>query len=78
MRPSHFYQGLLDDVSIYDHALSDSEIVQRAQGYEGRYEYQHANALGSVVQMGGAASRLFTCLCVCAFTCSFCVGLPLL
>lgn len=47
----HFYDGLLDDVSIYAHALSDSEIAQRAQGYEGRYEYQHANALGSVILM---------------------------
>ncbi len=39
--------GYLDDVSIYDRALSDAEITDLANNRVGRYEYHHANALGS-------------------------------
>ena len=44
---SHHLNGYLDDVSIYDSALSDSAITKLADNEHGRYEYHHTNALGS-------------------------------
>ena len=44
---SHHLNGYLDDVSIYDTALSDSAITKLADNEHGRYEYHHTNALGS-------------------------------
>ncbi len=41
------FHGYLDEVSIYDRALSDAEITALANNRVGRYEYHHANALGS-------------------------------
>ena len=43
---NHFH-GYLDDVSIYDRALSDREITDLVNGVDKRYEYHHLNALGS-------------------------------
>ena len=45
-RHNHFH-GFLDDVSIYDRALTDSEIADLANSGDKRYEYHHINALGS-------------------------------
>ena len=39
--------GTLDDLSIYNRALSDSEITNLSNDLEGRYEYHHVNALSS-------------------------------
>ncbi len=39
--------GTLDDVSIFDYALSDAEITNLTNNRSGRYEYHHQNALGS-------------------------------
>ena len=44
---SHHLNGYLDDVSIYDRALSDAEITSLSNNQAGRYEYHHVNALGS-------------------------------
>ena len=44
---NHHLNGYLDDVSIYDTALSDAEITKLSNRRAGRYEYHHANALGS-------------------------------
>ncbi len=44
---SHHLNGYLDDVSIYDSALSDTEITNLSNNQMGRYEYHHTNALGS-------------------------------
>ncbi|MDE0184812.1 MAG: DUF6531 domain-containing protein [Candidatus Poribacteria bacterium] len=44
---SHHLNGYLDDVSIYDTALSDAEITNLSNNQMGRYEYHHTNALGS-------------------------------
>ena len=44
---THRFHGYLDDVSIYDRALSDSEIADLAKEVDKRYEYHHVNALGS-------------------------------
>ncbi len=41
------FHGYLDEVSIYDRALSDAEITNLANNRGGRYEYHHVNALGS-------------------------------
>ena len=43
----HHLNGYLDDVSIYNSALSDSEITNLSNNRPGRYEYHHTNALGS-------------------------------
>ncbi len=43
---NHFH-GYLDDISIYDRALSDSEITDLVNDVDKRYEYHHINALGS-------------------------------
>ena len=43
---NHFH-GYLDDISIYDRALSDSEITDLVNCVDKRYEYHHINALGS-------------------------------
>ena len=43
----HHLHGHLDDVSIYDRALSDSEITDLVNDVDKRYEYHHLNALGS-------------------------------
>ena len=45
-RHNHFH-GFLDDVSIYNRALSDSEITDLVNDVDKRYEYHHVNALGS-------------------------------
>ena len=39
--------GYLDEVSLYDRALSDAEITDLANNRVKRYEYHHTNALGS-------------------------------
>ena len=39
--------GTLDEVSIFDSALSDAEITNLTNNRAGRYEYHHQNALGS-------------------------------
>ena len=44
---NHHLHGHLDDVSIYDRALSDSEIADLVNDVDRRYEYHHINALGS-------------------------------
>ncbi len=44
---NHQLNGYLDDVSIYDTALSDAEITKLSNNQMGRYEYHHTNALGS-------------------------------
>ena len=44
---NHHLHGHLDDVSIYDRALSDSEITDLVNDVDKRYEYHHINALGS-------------------------------
>ena len=44
---NHHLNGYLDDVSIYDTALSDAEITNLSDNEAGRYEYHHTNALGS-------------------------------
>ena len=44
---SHHLNGYLDDVSIYDRALSDTEVTNLSNNQMGRYEYHHVNALGS-------------------------------
>ena len=44
---SHHLNGYLDDVSIYDRALSDTEVTNLSNNQMGRYEYHHINALGS-------------------------------
>jgi hypothetical protein len=43
---NHFH-GYLDDISIYNRALSDSEITDLVNDVDKRYEYHHINALGS-------------------------------
>ena len=43
---NHFH-GYLDDISIYNRALSDSEITDLVNDVDKRYEYHHLNALGS-------------------------------
>ena len=43
----HHFHGYMDDVSIYDRALSDSEIADLVNDVDRRYEYHHLNALGS-------------------------------
>ena len=43
----HHLHGHLDDVSIYDRALSDSKITDLVNDVDKRYEYHHINALGS-------------------------------
>ena len=45
-RHNHFH-GYLDDVSIYNRALTDSEITDLVNCVDKRYEYHHVNALGS-------------------------------
>ena len=44
---NHHLNGYLDDVSIYDTALTDAEITNLSNNQLGRYEYHHTNALGS-------------------------------
>ena len=44
---SHHLNGYLDDVSIYNSALSDAAITSLSNNRPGRYEYHHTNALGS-------------------------------
>ena len=39
--------GYLDDISIYNRALADSEITDLVNDVDKRYEYHHINALGS-------------------------------
>ena len=43
---THFH-GYLDDLSIYNRVLSDSEITDLVDCVDKRYEYHHLNALGS-------------------------------
>ena len=45
--PTLRLHGYIDDVSIYDRALSKAEIADLADRFDGRYEYHHTNALGS-------------------------------
>ncbi len=42
-----YLNGALDDLSIYNRALSDAEITNLSNNRVGRYEYHHLNALGS-------------------------------
>ncbi len=42
-----YLNGALDDLSIYNRALSDAEIINLSNNRAGRYEYHHLNALGS-------------------------------
>ena len=44
---NYHFHGHLDDISIYDRALSDSEITDLVNDVDKRYEYHHLNALGS-------------------------------
>ena len=44
---NHHFHGTLDDVSIYNRALSDAEITSLSNNRVGRYAYHHLNALGS-------------------------------
>ena len=44
---SHHLNGYLDDVSVYNSALSDTAITNLSNNRPGRYEYHHTNALGS-------------------------------
>ena len=44
---THHFHGYMDDVSIYDRALSDSKITDLVNDVDRRYEYHHLNALGS-------------------------------
>ena len=45
---SHRLHGYLNDVSIYNRALTDAEITDLVNNNRvGRYEYHHTNALGS-------------------------------
>ena len=44
---NHHLNGYIDDVSIYDTALTDAEITNLSNNQAGRYEYHHTNALGS-------------------------------
>ena len=44
---NHHLNGYIDDVSIYNRALSDAEITNLSNNQAGRYEYHHTNALGS-------------------------------
>lgn len=43
----HRFNGYLNDVSLYNRALSDAEITNLSNNQAGRYEYHHTNALGS-------------------------------
>ena len=43
----HHFHGYMDDVSIYNRALSDSKITDLVNDVDKRYEYHHVNALGS-------------------------------
>ncbi len=43
----HHFHGYLDDLSIYNRALTDSEITDLVNDVDKRYEYHHVNALGS-------------------------------
>ena len=43
---THRFHGYLDDVSIYDRALSNSEIADLVKDVDKRYQYHHLNALG--------------------------------
>ncbi|MYE88625.1 hypothetical protein F4X33_06485 [Candidatus Poribacteria bacterium] len=42
-----YLNGALDDLSIYNRALSDAEITNLSNNRVERYEYHHLNALGS-------------------------------
>ena len=44
---NYHFHGYLDDISIYNRALSDSEITDLMNDVDKRYEYHHINALGS-------------------------------
>ena len=44
---AHHLHGYLDDLSLYNRALSDDEITKLANNQAKRYEYHHKNALGS-------------------------------
>ncbi len=44
---NHHLHGYLDDLSIYNRALSNSEITDLVNDVDKRYEYHHVNALGS-------------------------------
>ena len=44
---NHHLNGYIDDVSIYDTALTDAEVTSLSNNQLGRYEYHHTNALGS-------------------------------
>ena len=43
----HHFHGYMDDVSIYNRALSASQIADLVNDVDKRYEYHHVNALGS-------------------------------
>ena len=43
----HRFNGYLNDVSLYNRALSDAEITNLSNKQAERYEYHHTNALGS-------------------------------
>ena len=55
---SHHLNGYLDDVSIYDRALSDAEITSLSNNQAGRYEYHHINALGSNIVLTDDAKNV--------------------
>ena len=55
---SHHLNGYLDDVSIYDRALSDAEITSLSNNQAGRYEYHHVNALGSNIVLTDDAKNV--------------------
>ncbi|MDE0184000.1 MAG: hypothetical protein OXP71_00935 [Candidatus Poribacteria bacterium] len=44
---SHHLNGYLNEVSIYDRTLTDTEMTDLANNRVGRYEYHYTNALGS-------------------------------
>ena len=54
----HYFDGYLDDVSIYDTALTDTEITNLSNNKAGRYEYHHANALGSNIVLTDDAKNV--------------------
>ena len=48
---AHHFHGHLDELSIYGHWLNGRAITELAANTTGRYEYQHANALGSNIML---------------------------
>lgn len=55
---NHYLNGYLNDVSIYDTALTDAEITKLSNNQAGRYEYHHTNALGSNIVLTDGAQNV--------------------